>query len=77
MASFSAGLDRFIQAQAGEGSPSNADALQEIQAGRKVSHWIWYVLPQLAGLGHANRLGNQAQQGLQPLQPRGKGPSVR
>ena len=28
-------------------------ALSEIKAGRKESHWIWYVFPQLKGLGHS------------------------
>lgn len=40
-------LERFISAQ-------EADyelALGEIRAGRKQSHWIWYVFPQFAGLG--------------------------
>ncbi|HTB76444.1 MAG TPA: DUF1810 family protein [Polyangiaceae bacterium] len=43
-------LDRFHQAQdtAGDGF---ADALRELQAGRKTSHWIWYIFPQLRGLG--------------------------
>ena len=43
-------LHRFIQAQE---SPHDgfAAALQELQAGRKRGHWIWYVFPQLAGLG--------------------------
>jgi len=40
-------LSRFVQAQA-----SDYDrALAEIRAGRKRSHWMWYVFPQLAGLG--------------------------
>jgi uncharacterized protein (DUF1810 family) len=46
-------MDRFLEAQAGGGGPSHADALREIQAGCKVTHWIWYVLPQLAGLGRS------------------------
>lgn len=41
------GLQRFIEAQAGD----YAQALAELRAGQKRSHWIWYVLPQLAGLG--------------------------
>jgi uncharacterized protein (DUF1810 family) len=40
-------LDRFVQAQA----RNYAQALAEIRAGRKESHWMWYVFPQLAGLG--------------------------
>jgi uncharacterized protein (DUF1810 family) len=40
-------LDRFVQAQA-----RNYDqALAELRRGRKESHWMWYVFPQLAGLG--------------------------
>src|SRR5262249_14891205 len=43
-------LQRFKDAQAARhaGFP---DALRELRAGRKTSHWIWYVLPQLGGLG--------------------------
>lgn len=40
-------LDRFVQAQADD----YERALAEIAAGRKVSHWMWYIFPQLAGLG--------------------------
>jgi uncharacterized protein (DUF1810 family) len=40
-------LERFVKAQAG----SYATALAEIRAGRKRSHWIWFVFPQLRGLG--------------------------
>lgn len=40
-------LDRFLQAQ----EHSYADALRELQRGSKETHWIWYVLPQLRGLG--------------------------
>jgi uncharacterized protein (DUF1810 family) len=40
-------LDRFVQAQA-----RNYDqALAEIRRGRKSSHWMWYIFPQLDGLG--------------------------
>jgi uncharacterized protein (DUF1810 family) len=40
-------LDRFVQAQ----SHNFDQALEEIRAGQKRSHWMWYVFPQLAGLG--------------------------
>lgn len=40
-------LDRFVRAQDG----TFATALTEIRSGRKRSHWMWYVLPQIAGLG--------------------------
>lgn len=42
-------LARFVNAQAG----SYAQALAEIRRGTKRSHWMWYVFPQLAGLGHS------------------------
>ena len=42
-------LDRFRNAHAG----SYDIALQEIKAGRKQSHWMWYIFPQIHGLGHS------------------------
>lgn len=46
-------LDRFRVAQ--DASHAGfAVALRELQAGRKTSHWIWYVFPQLAGLGQSS-----------------------
>lgn len=44
-------LQRFIQAQ--NNQHTYATALSEIRNGKKRSHWIWYVLPQLRGLGHS------------------------
>ena len=43
------GLERFVQAQA----DSYARALRDIKSGRKTSHWMWYIFPQLSGLGHS------------------------
>jgi uncharacterized protein (DUF1810 family) len=40
-------LQRFIQAQ----ETSFEGALAELKAGRKLGHWIWWVFPQLKGLG--------------------------
>lgn len=40
-------MNRFLEAQ----SESYAAALAEIRSGRKRSHWMWFVFPQLAGLG--------------------------
>jgi uncharacterized protein (DUF1810 family) len=40
-------LERFVQAQTGVYDT----ALAELTAGRKRSHWMWFVFPQLAGLG--------------------------
>lgn len=42
-------LERFVAAQ--ESAP---DFLGELRAGRKTSHWMWFVFPQLAGLGHSS-----------------------
>ena len=42
-------LDRFVAAQHG----TYADALVELRAGRKRGHWMWWVFPQLAGLGRS------------------------
>lgn len=42
-------LDRFIEAQ----NFSYETALSELKAGAKRSHWIWYIFPQIKGLGHS------------------------
>jgi uncharacterized protein (DUF1810 family) len=42
-------LDRFVEAQA----PVYAQALAELRAGQKQSHWMWYVFPQMVGLGQS------------------------
>jgi uncharacterized protein (DUF1810 family) len=49
MDSFMNNLERFVRAQ----EHSYAQALSEINAGRKDSHWIWYIFPQLKGLGRS------------------------
>jgi uncharacterized protein (DUF1810 family) len=41
-------LTRFVDAQS---SGEYESALAEMKAGRKQSHWIWYVFPQISGLG--------------------------
>jgi uncharacterized protein (DUF1810 family) len=46
-------LDRFRTAQDASHA-GYAVALRELQRGRKSSHWIWYVFPQLAGLGRSS-----------------------
>lgn len=47
-------LDRFVNAQNSE-TYTYADALNEIKEGHKQGHWIWYVFPQIKGLGHSYR----------------------
>ena len=45
-------LDRFIRAQ-DSGWATYSEALSEIKDGHKSGHWIWYVFPQIKGLGHS------------------------
>ena len=40
---------RFIEAQ----EPVYRQALAELQAGQKRSHWMWFIFPQIEGLGHS------------------------
>ena len=42
-------LERFIAAQ----GPVYGQALAELRRGRKESHWMWFVFPQIAGLGRS------------------------
>lgn len=48
-------LLRFVHAQDSggiyDGTGTYAEALQEVKAGHKRGHWIWYVFPQMKGLG--------------------------
>jgi len=43
------GLERFVVAQNEGGTYQRA--LQELRDGRKTTHWMWFVFPQVAGLG--------------------------
>jgi uncharacterized protein (DUF1810 family) len=45
-------LERFVLAQDHDGTYQRA--LAELRAGRKASHWMWFVFPQLSGLGHSS-----------------------
>jgi uncharacterized protein (DUF1810 family) len=40
-------LERFVTAQA----PVYAGVLEELRQGRKTGHWMWFIFPQIAGLG--------------------------
>ena len=42
-------LQRFLDAQ----TPVYDEVLAELRAGRKQSHWMWFIFPQLRGLGHS------------------------
>jgi uncharacterized protein (DUF1810 family) len=42
-------LQRFVDAQ----NPVFENALSELRKGRKISHWMWFVFPQIEGLGRS------------------------
>ncbi len=44
-------LQRFVTAQ--DSSGTYLGAISDLRAGRKMSHWMWFVFPQVAGLGHS------------------------
>lgn len=53
-------LQRFVDAQAA----TYAQALAELKAGRKRTHWMWFVFPQVAGLGTSPTARRYAISGL-------------
>jgi uncharacterized protein (DUF1810 family) len=53
-------LERFVTAQAGVWDT----ALAELRAGRKRTHWMWFVFPQIAGLGSSPTAQRYALRGL-------------
>ena len=55
-------LNRFVEAQDSGGA--YAAALAELRRGRKTSHWMWFVLPQVAGLGRSEMAQRYAVSGL-------------
>ncbi len=54
-------LERFRRAQ----ERDYEDALREIRGGRKRSHWIWYIFPQLQDLGHSGTAQYYGLSGLE------------
>jgi uncharacterized protein (DUF1810 family) len=54
-------LDRFVRAQEADYDR----ALRELRGGRKRSHWMWYVFPQLAGLGASETSRRYAIRGIE------------
>ena len=48
-------IERFLTAQDNPpaGCGSYEQALSEMKSGRKTGHWMWYVFPQIQGLGHS------------------------
>ncbi|MEX5575221.1 DUF1810 domain-containing protein [Pseudomonas lijiangensis] len=53
-------LQRFVDAQ----EPVFRQALAELEVGRKRSHWMWFVFPQIRGLGHSAMAQRYAISGL-------------
>lgn len=53
-------LDRFLQAQ----EPVWPRVLAELRAGKKRTHWMWFVFPQIKGLGHSDMAQRYAIQSL-------------
>ena len=56
-----AGLERFVKAQ----ERDYGAALREILNGRKLSHWMWYIFPQIQGLGFSSTAQYYAIRDLQ------------
>ena len=56
------GLERFVRAQDGG---VYAQALRELRAGAKRGHWMWFVFPQVAGLGRSSTAQHYALSGLE------------
>jgi len=54
-------LDRFVNAQQG----IYDGVLDELRHGRKTGHWMWFVFPQIAGLGHSGMAQRFAMSGLE------------
>lgn len=53
-------LSRFVEAQ----EPVYTEVVNELRAGRKRSHWIWFIFPQIAGLGSSPTSQHYAIQSL-------------
>jgi len=54
-------LERFVAAQ----EPVYPQVLAELRRGRKTSHWMWFIFPQIAGLGHSPTAEHFAIQSLE------------
>jgi uncharacterized protein (DUF1810 family) len=55
-------LEKFVEAQDAGGTYEQA--LAELRRGRKTSHWMWFVFPQVAGLGRSPTAQHYALSGL-------------
>ena len=59
-------LQRFVEAQ--DADSTYETALHELRAGRKTSHWMWFVFPQVAGLGRSSTAQHYALPGVPEAQ---------
>jgi uncharacterized protein (DUF1810 family) len=59
-------LERFVTAQDSGGTYDRA--VEELRRGRKVSHWMWFIFPQIAGLGFSATSRRYAISGLAEAQ---------
>jgi uncharacterized protein (DUF1810 family) len=59
-------LERFVTAQNADGTYGRA--LGELRRGQKTSHWMWFIFPQIAGLGHSPTASVFAVSSLQEAQ---------
>jgi len=66
-------LERFLKAQERDYNT----ALSEIKSGRKRSHWVWYIFPQIRGLGFSSTVQFYAIQDLGEAQAYMKDPVLR
>ena len=57
-------LDRFLQAQ----EPVWPRVIAELRAGKKRTHWMWFVFPQIKGLGHSDMAQRYAIESLAEAQ---------
>ena len=57
-------LDRFLQAQ----EPVWPRVIAELRAGKKRTHWMWFVFPQIQGLGHSDMAQRYAIQSMAEAQ---------
>lgn len=57
-------MEKFLKAQNAEYS-GYRQALEEITRGSKVSHWVWYIFPQIQGLGSSETSRRYALSGAQ------------
>ena len=58
----SSGLARFVDAQ--DAGDTYDEALRELRAGRKRTHWMWFVVPQVEGLGRSSTAQHFGVRGL-------------